>query len=51
MKSDKLLEVIGEAKEPYVLSALDSRNGKKKPQKRFSINRTLLIAAVIAMML
>lgn len=51
MKSDKLLEVIGEAKEPYVLSALDSRKGKKKPQKRFSINRTLLIAAVIAMML
>lgn len=51
MKSDKLLEVIGEAKESYVLSALDSRNGKKKPQKRRSFNRTLLIAAVIAMML
>lgn len=51
MKSDKLLEVIGEAKEPYVLSALDSRNGKKKTQKRLSINRTLLIAAMIALML
>ncbi len=51
MKSDKLLEVIGEAKEPYILSALDSRNGKKKEKKHLSINRTLLIAAVIAMTL
>lgn len=51
MKSDKLLEVIGEAKEPYVLSALDSRNRKKKVKKHLSLNRTLLIAAVIAMML
>ena len=51
MKSGQLLEVIGEAKEPYVLSALDSRNGKKKSQKRLSFSRTLLVAAVIAMML
>lgn len=51
MKSDKLLEVIGEAKEPYVLSALNSRNGKKKTQKHLSFNRTALIAAVIAITL
>ena len=51
MKSDKLLEVIGEAKEHYILSALDSRDGNKKQQKQLSFNRTLLIAAMVALML
>lgn len=51
MKSDKLLQIVGEAKEIYVLSALDSRNGKKRPQRQLAISRTLLIAALIAMML
>ena len=36
MKSDKLLAIIGESKDAYVLSALDSRNGKKKPHRQYS---------------
>ena len=51
MKSDKLLEVIGEAREAYVLSALESRDGKKQPIKSFSANRMLLIAAAAALAL
>lgn len=51
MTADTLLEIIGEARETYVLSALDSRNGKTKTHKRLSISRTVLIAAVIALLL
>lgn len=51
MKSDKLLAIIGEAKEAYVLSALDSRNGKKKPHRQYSFSRIVLIAAMIALLL
>ena len=51
MKSDKLLEIIGEAKETYVLSALDSRNGKKKEHQHYSFSRLALIAAMIALLL
>ena len=51
MKSEKLLEIIGEAKETYVLSALDSRNRKKTSPKRIALGRAVLIAAIIAMML
>lgn len=51
MKSDTLLDAIGEAREIYILSALDSRNGKKKELQHSSFRRIVLIAAVIAMML
>lgn len=51
MKSDTLLDAIGEAREAYILSALDSRNGKQKAVKHLPFGRALLIAAVIAMML
>lgn len=51
MRSDQLLDAIGEAKESYVLSALDTRNGKRNVHKHLSFGRSLLIAAVIAMML
>ncbi len=51
MRSDQLLDAIGETKESYILSALDSRNGKRNVHKHLSFGRTLLIAAVIAMML
>lgn len=51
MKSEKLLEVIGEAKEEYVLSALESRDGNKYTKKTISFKRALLIAAIIALTL
>ena len=51
MKSDKLLEIIGEAKEQYILSALDSRNGKKKTHQQYSFRRVVLIAAIITLLL
>lgn len=51
MKSDKLLEIIGEAREQYILSALDSRNENKKQHKQYSSNRIILIAAMIALLL
>ena len=51
MKSDKLLEIIGETKKIYVLSALDSRNGKKKVHPHYSLSRIVLIAAMIALLL
>lgn len=50
MKSDQLLQVIGEAREKYVLSALESRNGKQSV-KPVSGSRTLLIAVVAALLL
>lgn len=51
MKSEKLLEAIGEAREEYVLSALKSRNGKCKTAKQHSLKRTWLIAAAIVLSL
>lgn len=44
-----LLNVIGEAKESFVLEAIESRN--RKSTKRISMRRTLLIAAIVAIML
>ena len=51
MKSEKLLEAIGEAREEYVLSALESRNGNGKTAKQPSLKRTWLIAAAIMLSL
>ena len=51
MKSEKLLEAIGEAREEYVLSALESRNGNSKTSKQLSLKRTWLIAAAIMLSL
>ena len=51
MKSEKLLEAIGEAREEYVLSALESRNGNSKTVKQLSLKRTWLIAAAIMLSL
>lgn len=50
MKSDKLLEIISEAKEQYILSALESRN-RGKSHKQYSTSRIVLIAAVITLFL
>lgn len=48
MTSMNLLEVIGAVRDRYILDAL----GNQKPQrKRLSLNRSLLIAAIIALML
>ena len=44
-----LLNVIGEAKESFVLEAIESRN--RNSTKRISMRRTLLIAAIVAIML
>lgn len=44
-----LLNVIGEAKESFVLEAIESRN--RKSTKRISMHRPLLIAAIVAIML
>lgn len=51
MKSDKLLEIIGDAKESYVLSALESRSRKRYQYKNHSYGRMILIAAMIALLL
>lgn len=50
MKSEKLLEVIGEAREQYVLSSLSSRKEQVVHQKA-SWKRIVLIAAMIALLL
>lgn len=47
----KLLNVIGDVDEGYVLSALESRDGQTRKKKRTSLSRSLLIAAMIALML
>lgn len=44
-----LLNVIGEAKESFVLEAIESRD--RKSTKRISMRRPLLIAAIVAIML
>lgn len=51
MNSNDLLDIVGEAKEEHVLDAVNTRNGVQPQKKRLSLNRTFLIAAVIAMML
>lgn len=44
-----LLNVIGEAKESFVLEAIESRN--RKSTKRISMRRPFLIAAIVAIMI
>ena len=51
MNSNDLLDIVGEAKEEHVLDAVNTRNGVQPQKKRLSLNRAILIAAVIAMML
>lgn len=51
MTADTLLEIIGEARETYVLSALDSRNRKKRAHNQYSFGRIVLIAAMVALLL
>lgn len=47
----KLIKVIGDVDESYVLSALETRDAQAKKKKRTSVSRSLLIAAIIALML
>ncbi len=49
MNKQDYLDVIGEAQEPYVLDAIRTKSGKESKRKRLSINRVMLIAAVIAL--
>lgn len=49
MNSNNLLDTIGDAKDQYILSAVESR--KKHPAKRHSFKKPLMVAATIAMML
>lgn len=51
MNSNDLLDIVGEAKEEHVLDAVNTRNGVQPQKKRLSLNRTFLIAAVIALLL
>ena len=51
MNSNDLLDIVGEAKEAHVLDAVNTRNGVQPEKKHLSLNRTLLIAAVIALTL
>jgi len=51
MKSQELLELIGETRDAYIVSALESREGYKQVYKQISVNRVLLIAAIIALLL
>ena len=51
MKSEKLLEAIGEAREEYVLSALESKGEKEPSIKSFSAGRMLLVAVITALVL
>lgn len=51
MNANDLLDMIGDAKGSYIVEAQKYRSGEQKPQrKRLSLNRTVLIAAVIALM-
>lgn len=49
MNSNNLLDAIGEVKDEYVLSAVQSREGRAA--KQLSFRKPLLMAAVIAMLL
>lgn len=51
MTAELLLEIIGDAREQYVVSALDSRNRKNKLNKHYSLGRITLIAALITLLL
>ncbi len=51
MNSNDLLDIIGEAKEGYVLEAVKTRGGVQPKKKRLTRSRMLLIAAVIALAL
>ena len=51
MNSNDLFDVIGEASERHVLDALNTRGGAQLKMKRLSLNRVLLIAAAIALLL
>ena len=47
----KLLNVIGDVDEDYVLSALETRDGQVRTKKRMTVSRSLLIAALVALLL
>ena len=47
----KLIKVIGDVDESYVLSALETRDVHAKTNNRTSRSRSLLIAALVALML
>lgn len=49
MNSNNLLDAIGEIKDQYILSAVESRKGR--PVKRHSFKKPLLVAALVAMIL
>ena len=49
MTAENLLDIIGEAKDSYVLAALQSR--EQTSRKRISVRKAILIAAAIAVML
>lgn len=49
MNSNNLLDAIGEVKDQYLLTAIESRNGRAV--KQYSFKKPLLVASVIAMML
>lgn len=51
MNSNDLLDIVGEAKEKHVLDAVKTRTWVKPAKKRLSLNRVVLIAAVIALAL
>ena len=46
-----LIKVIGDVNEDYVLSALETRDAQTKTKKRMTVSRSLLIAALVALML
>lgn len=48
MNSNNLLDTIGEAKDQYILSAVESR--KRQPVKRHSFKKPLMLAAIVAML-
>ena len=50
MNAIDLLDIIGSAKDAYLLEALNSREQKPQP-KRLRLSRTFLIAAIIAVTL
>ena len=51
MRPENLLELIGEAKESYILSAMDSRKRRPERSRYLSVKRTILIAAIISLLL
>lgn len=51
MNSNDLLDIVGEAEETHVLDAVKTRTWVQPEKKRLSLNRVVLIAAVIALAL